>query len=434
MLLAGALAAALLAAPLGAEQTLTLGEARSSALAHSRTLRSALLAVDSALLAEKLQSYEMLPALSASAGARASYPSTVRLDTLGASLGLSVTQTLYSGRQPLLATIDRIATQAAREEARAESFRVLEEVDGAFYGVLEAQAALEAAQSDLEASRTHLRLAEAKLEAGMITRWAFLQVESQAAAGETALIQSQGRLAVAEGKLASLTGLPQPLVLAAVDFAGEQEPMQRFGGLGGESIAALIQAVYRSATANNPTLGRYALASRKAGTEVQLASAGYLPSLSASYSYTFEVGTGQALDAGSGSVGLSASIPLEVWKTRASVRAADIAARQAELAAEDAGQAILLDIQSAVHECISSARSAASAGKALEYAEGYYQSVLELFKLSSTSSSELSDAQSLLSASRSALSTARYTFLANLSSLRTLAGLETESRLLALLE
>ncbi len=432
-LLAGILAAACgAAAPLGAEQALTLEQARSSALAHSRTLRQALLSVDSALLTQKLQSYQLLPSLSASAGAGTSYPSAVTRDTLSASLGLGVSQTLYDRKLPLLAAIDKLETRIAREEARAEYFRVLASVDSAYYSALEARAAVEAAVSDLEAYRAHLSLAQAKLEAGIITRYAYLETESQTAARETALNQSQGKLSVAEGRLASLTGLSLPLELAAVDFSGKEELMQKFGDLAGDGITDLSEAVFRSASAKNPSLGQYALASQKAKKEVGLASAGYLPTLSASYSHSFAVSSRQALDSGSGSLALSASIPLDIWKTRAEVKAAGIAARQADLQAEDSGLSLLLEIQSAVYDCISAARSASSARKALEYAESYYQSALELFKLSSASSSELSDAAALLSANRTALITARYSFLANLSSLRSLAGLESESQLLAL--
>jgi outer membrane protein len=430
-LVAGVFAAALLAAsPLGAQEVLTLEQARSSALAHSRTLRKALLAVDSALLTEKLQSYELLPSLSVGAGASASYPSA----SLSASLGVSVSQTIYQGGQlSLLAAIDRIETRMAREQARAEYFSVLANVDNGFYSLLEAQASVEAAQSDLEAYRVHLNLAEAKLEVGIITRYAYLQAESEAAARQTALIQSQGQLSVAEGRLASLTGLAPPLSLAAVDFSGQEEVMQKVGGLAGQNLTALVEAAFQSASSNNPSLSQYSLASQRAKKQVDLASTGYLPTLGASFSHSFGAGTGQALGPGNGSVSLSASIPLDLWKTRAGVQSAQIVAKQADLETDDSLQSLRLEIQSAVYDCLSSARAASSAKKALEYAENYYQSVLELFKLSSASSSDLSDAQSLLSANRTALITARYSFLASLSSLRSLAGLETESQLLGLM-
>jgi outer membrane protein TolC len=75
-----------------------------------------LLSVVSALLTEKLQSYQLLPSLSVGAGASASYPSTVSRNTLGASLGVSVSQTIYDGgRLSLLAAIDKLQTRMARE-------------------------------------------------------------------------------------------------------------------------------------------------------------------------------------------------------------------------------------------------------------------------------------------------------------------------------
>lgn len=74
---------------LHAQAPLTLEQARASALANSRTLRKALLSVDSAQLTEKIQSYAFLPSISASASGTASYPATS--STTGASVSYSST-------------------------------------------------------------------------------------------------------------------------------------------------------------------------------------------------------------------------------------------------------------------------------------------------------------------------------------------------------
>ena len=435
------LIALIFAMPLHAQEPLTLEQARASALAHSRTLRKALLSVDSAVLTEKTQGYAFLPSISASAGVGVSYPASTFVDALQGTAGLSVTQTLYDGgKSSLLSTIDSIATKIAREEARAEYFDILEKIDSAFYGMLEAQSSVQAATADLEAARTHLRLAEAKLEANMITRYTYLETESSEAAQETALIQAQGKLSVAEAKLASLSGLSTPLTLTSVDFASREQLMQRIADLTGENTRSLIAVVERAATANNPSLSQAALATQKAKKAVDLASVDYLPSLSASYSHTFSAGAGQTFNSaqsssigagqgsnlGYGSLSVSASISLDLWTTKASVDAKNIAARQADLDGQESQRTLMLEIQGALYDCIYSARSANSSKKALEYAESHYQSVLEQYRLSAASSSDLSDAEALVSTNRASLISARYSFLSNLSSLRTLAGFDSE--------
>ncbi len=421
-------------APLCAQEPLTLGQARTSALAHSSTLRKALLSVDSALLTEKIQRYEVLPSISANAGVGVLYPASTFVDGMQGTAGLSVTQVIYSGgKYSLLSAIDALATKIARQEARTAYFTVLENVDSAFYGVGEAQSSVEAARSDLEAAQTHLRLAQARLEANVITRYAYLETESSAAAKETALIQAQGKLAVAEATLASLAGLPMPLTLAGVDFASREELMQRVAGFTAEKTGAFIAAVLKAATANNPSLSQSTLESQKARKSVDLATADYLPSISASFSHTLSLTAAEGLDDGSGSLSVNATIPLDFWATKASVEAKDVAARQADLDGQESLRTLTLEIQGGVYDCISSARSAISSKKALEYAESHYESVLELYRLSSASSSDLSDAEALVSTNRTALITARYSFLSNLSSLRTLAGLESENLLTAVI-
>jgi outer membrane protein len=427
------LTALLSATSLYSQEPLTLEQARANALAHSKTLRKALLSVDSALLTEKTQWYDFLPSISANVGVGLSYPGSSLVDALQGTAGVSVTQTIYDGgKSSLLSAIDAMMTSIAREEARTEYFGVLEKVDSAFYGLLEAQSSVEAATSDVEAARTHLRLAEAKLEENMITRFAYLETESSAAAKETALIQAQGKLSVAEATLASLTVLPTPLAVASVDFASREQLMQRLAGLSGENTQTFIAGALKAATANNPTLSQAALAGRKAKKAVDLAGVDYLPSLSASFSHELSVGSAQGLDAGNGSLSVSVSIPLDFWATKAGVEAKEIAARQAELDGDESQRTLALEIQGAVYDCISSARSSFSSKKALEYAESYYQGVLERYRLSSASSSDLSDAAALVSTNRTALISARYSFLSNLSSLRTLAGLESENLLTSL--
>ena len=222
------------AAVLDAQGALTLEQARACALANSRTLRKALLSVDSALLAEKLRGYAFLPSISANTGATISYPATTSSGTSSApttfanalqgTIGISLSQTIYNGgKSSVLSEIDALATGIARKEARNEYFSVLKNVDAAFFGVGEAQASVEAAQKDLEAARSHLSLAEAKLQANMIALYAYLQAQATEAAKETALIQSEGKLSVADATLASLTGVAAQQTPCRYRFRGQRK-------------------------------------------------------------------------------------------------------------------------------------------------------------------------------------------------------------------
>lgn len=422
-----------LSAPLAqAAEPLSREQARSLAVSRSRTLQKALLAVDSARLEEKAQRYSFFPSLSASAGAGLSYPEYSLTRALSASVGLTASQNIYSGgKSRTLAAIDALATQAAREQARYEYFRVLQETDEAYSAVLEAQSAVEAAAGDLEAARTHQSLAQAKLEVGIVTRSEYLKTEAETAAAETVQSQAQGQLAVAQARLASLTGLSLPLTLASTEETVLAELRQRLAGLSAEQTGALIAGVRGAASANNPSLALSDIARRQAGSSLTLARADYLPSVSATWSNSLRSSASQG--SGGGSLSLSASIPLDFWVTKASVDAQQVAVRQADLELEETHRTLDLEIQGTVYDLTSSARAVSSSRKALDYAESHYQGILEQYRLSAASSSELSDAQALVSTSRKQLITALAQFRSNLAALRTLAGVESDELLLRII-
>jgi outer membrane protein len=426
------LAFALAATGARAEESLTREEARSYAVASSKTLKRMLLSVDSTLLAEKIQDYSRWPSLSANAGASLNYPTSSLTGALGASASITVAQSIYSGgKASVLAAIDALATQIAREEARSEYFNVLQEADSAFLTVIEASSSVDAAKSDLEAAQTHQSLAGARLEAGIITRSEYLKTESETAAAETSLTQAQGKLSVALVKLASLTGLALPLKLESADAAGGTELIRRLAGFSQDQTEALIAGVRDAASANNPSLAQARLSQQQAAKGINLSKADYLPSLSATWSNSLAYSAG--FGKGSGSLSVGASIPLDFWVTKAQVDSKDIAARQAGLTLQETRRILELDVQSTVYDLIASARAVTSAEKALEYAESHYQGVLEQFKLSAASSSDLSDAEVLVSSSRTQLISARAQILSNLSGLRTLAGLESDDLLLQII-
>jgi outer membrane protein TolC len=130
-------------------------------------------------------------------------------------------------------------------------------------------------------------------------------------------------------------------------------------------------------------------------------------------------------------VTLSAGIDLDVWTLGNSIKQARNLLDQAELDTADQKETLDLEVTQAVYSWISSAVTIPSATTALEYARSNYENVLEKFKLSSATSSDVSTAQALVSTDETALISARYAFLSSLSTLRGLAGLEDEAEIIA---
>jgi outer membrane protein len=414
-------------APLSAEEALTLAKARVLALAQSRTLQQALLAADAALLDEKMLSFTWLPSLAASASGSAGVSTTSATVGLDASVGLRVSQTVFDGAAFVLAAIDKLSTSIARTEARAEYFSVLDTADAAFYAAEEAAASVDSARSDLDNALASQALAKAKWDAGMISSVSYMSQEAAVASKQAALVTAQGGLSISLRTLASLTGQSLPISVEPIDTDHYDALMQRVAALSDAQTEALISRIGQAAEKNNPSLAKARLSSQKAEKGVDLARAEYLPDVSASWN------SGLSLTGLTSSLALSASISLDLWSTKAAVDSKAFASRQAALAVEEGSRTTLISIQRAVYDSVSSAKSAAASAKALEYAERCYQDVQEQYRLSAASAGDLSDAALLASTGRASLIRARYAFLANLSSLRSLAGFETDDLLVQLI-
>jgi outer membrane protein TolC len=91
------------------------------------------------------------------------------------------------------------------------------------------------------------------------------------------------------------------------------------------------------------------------------------------------------------------------------------------------------DLWTALLNTFAQAGSVLSTRRSLEYAQRRFDYVMELYRLSQSSVSELSEASSLLISARNSHIRARYGFLQSLSKLRSLCALDDEERLLNLL-
>jgi len=417
----------------GAEEALTLQKARELALERSATLKKATLAVDAASLEAQAQGYAALPTLTASAGSSLDYGSGQSSldDALGASAKVSASETVFDGgKTAALVKKYGLATEAAREELRAARVSLIASADSAFFAELEAEASVDAAASDLAAAKLRLDIAKAKADAGALSKSDYLQSEAEAASYEAALNTAKKSLSSAKAKLASLTGLPAGTKTQQIDFASYDALLNRLSALDDAAVDKLIAAIAAIARENSPSLAGYSLASQEASLAIGIAKKDYLPTVTAGVSHGLSYAKVDGLSS-SGSISLTATMSLDLWNTKNTVASAEVAARQAELDASDSLATLELDASQDVYSWLSSAHAVISSAKALEYAQSNYENVLEKFKLSAASASDLSDAEALVSTDKTALITARYDFLSNLSALRSLAGLEDEAKLLA---
>jgi outer membrane protein len=412
------------------DSAVNLEMVRTLALNKSPALRRLNLAVEAAKLEETSQRYSALPSVSLSGSASLNPVALASSSSggVGASVGLGVSGSLFSGTRAALLAISKLNAESAREAARAEYYSVIGAADAAYYAVLEDQAIVDAYQSALDYSAKNLELARAKLEVGVITEADFLEVESTDESNKSSLSQARRDLSVARRKLAALTGLSLPVKIQAVDFQAYDGLVKRLSAYDDASLSAFIESVKVKAAANNPGLAQTRLARQSASQSVRKAQAAYLPSVSASASSS--VGTSSGVSA---SFSLGLSLSLDLWNAALGVRSAQVAEQEASAALEGGQMDLALEAETGALNLVAQAQSLPSAEKALAYAEKNYENQYELYRLSSVSISGLAEASALVSSARKQLSSAQYGFLYYFSALQCLCALSSEGDVMALI-
>jgi outer membrane protein TolC len=411
---------------------------REAALANSRSLARFKLAGESAALTEQARVFSLLPSPSAGLSAGTSLwgsgSEAALQDRISAGLSFGVSQKIWDGgKNRVLKAINALSAEITRQEALAEYFAVLDAADAAYYGVLEATTALEAAELGLEAAALTLSMAEVRFESGMISYGEYLQALAEKENQETSRNQSKRDLGLCAARLRNLTGLAELPPAGTFDMSVYEGTLQKFAALEDPEMEALYQALRRAGIVQNPGLAQAALRDRQAEQAVSLAARDYLPSLNASLSGGLNYSAAGGLELSGGRFTLSGSIPLDFWLTKNGVDQKKIAREEQALSRRETELAFDLDLQSAILECAAQAGAVLSSRRASQYGQRQYEYTLELYRLSQSSVPALLDSELLRSGRYNQLIKAQYAFLRGLSKLRSLGGYASDQDFWALL-
>jgi len=134
-----------------------------------------------------------------------------------------------------------------------------------------------------------------------------------------------------------------------------------------------------------------------------------------------------------GKLSLNLTIPVDYWVIANNVEKSKIARDSAALDYISAEINLETDLQSALLNVLSYAGSIINTNLSLAYSEKHFEYVMERFRLSQSSISDLNEASTLLINSRNNLIKARYGFLQSLSKLRSLGVFADEKKLIEIL-
>ncbi len=305
----------------------------------------------------------------------------------------------------------RLLRESARKIYIAQTNAVKQSVRTSFYSVLQAKSLVKVQQDELTASQSRRDNAKLRYEAGALSQFDVLRLETEVKRSEQALVEAKGNYEIAKLRLNDALGKSADTHYEPVDVA--------------ESIQTTIgfnEAVTRSNT-ERPEISARDLAYRSF-RQLRIAHEGAsLPVFTVGASWTHDLEPIAGQDANSNSAFIQFSAPLYtsgITKARAAKAKAE--EEKAKIALEQTKSQVALEIQSAVtliattHEAYQVALKGQELAKeALRLAQLRYDEGEGILLDVTTAQSEMTRADS-------AVVTSRYQYLTAIASLQNAVG------------
>jgi len=340
------------------------------------------------------------------------------------------------GKSFIQKAILAIDTETVRNNALSEYYKVLSDVDSAYYAVLEANASYEAAQSSLQAANLALEIAEVRFNNGMINQIEYLRAQADKESRENLRNQRQRTLSQNMITLRDLIAITGTFTLMPVSFDPYEDVLVRLARISNEDADALYENLWDVIAVSNLSLANAALNSRKAELNYSTIVRDYAPTISLSLSseiLSYSSANGFSGPTANGSVSLRGTIPLDFWVLNNRVERGKISRDNTLNEYSNTERTQEQSLLNTLYSILTQAGQVLYSRRSLEISQSTYEYQMERYRLSQSSVKDVGDASISLIESQNSLNSASYSFLKNLSNLRTLCALDDEERLINIL-
>jgi len=310
---------------------------------------------------------------------------------------------VIEARQPVFAgggilanyQANKIAEDAARVEETAKIQQVVQDVKIAYFHILRARRIQETAEQSVEMLNAHLGIARNYYRVGLIPKNDLLQAEVELANGKQALVRAKNAVTLAKSQFNTLLRRDLSDGADVVDILTYQPMKQSY------------EACLETAKQNRPELKMAELAIAQAGKLVKAAQSDYFPAVSVSGNYARfgdnpSVSGSAYKDMESWTVMAVASWNFWEWgKTKYRVDAVRAKERQAADAARELQDRVCLEIKQAYLALEEDANQIGISQKVIEQAEENFRISEARYKERVARSTEVLDAQTLLTKAKS---------------------------------
>jgi outer membrane protein TolC len=269
----------------------------------------------------------------------------------------------------------------------------------------------------------------------MINQGDYLRALADKEGRENSRNQARRSLAMNMARFNTLIGITTTHELEQINFDAYENLILRLTGISDEEANGLYGRFWKNFAQANPSLARAALNRQRAEKNFSLSKRDYSPTISATVFSTglnYSAANGFTHSSGGG-ISIRGSIPVDFWVMANRVEKNKISRDSAELDYIGAEVSLENELYSALINIVAQAESVLSSRRSLDYSEKHFEYVMERYRLSQSSVSDLGEASSLLINSRNNHIKARYGFLQGLSKLRSLGAVDDEEKLIKIL-
>lgn len=420
ILLIALLSAVLLGAQAGGN-ILSLDQARELALQNNSEYQAKLAELNAAKWSKQAAGSKFLPTLSLDGtwlymDPAATYQAGGQTNSLNQdirSFGFSLSQPLFLGGKLWQAyKMAQISEAMAETGLSGQKLTLLTDVNNLYLSLLQAQSLLALSELDEQSAVKNMEIAQLKFDNGLLSTADYLKFKSRLASKEVALLQTQTALQLGQLNLRNYLGLdylPRAQELPDIENDSELLTLDAYDTRTTTALTALALERSRSGNTSLQLLENSVELSRRA---YQISKGSFLPTLMLIGSRQYEEnGIDRYAFSASNQIMLTASIPLlPQLGNYAEMRKADFNHKKAILQARTANDGILLGTEAAVLNLVSAAKQVRAAKLALSYTQQSYEQLQERFPMNMISSTELLDAELMLSSARFAYSNAVYAY------------------------
>ena len=237
-------------------------------------------------------------------------------------------------------------------------------------------------------------------------------MQSQTASKEVNLIQMKNNYEIIRFDFANFLQISNDFELEEIVFEEYEIYIKKIQNLDSDETNILMNNIIEIAIINNPSLKITSTSTQINQKALRIAQGNFLPSINLSYSQNWKKTNLDDTYNNQGTIMLNASIPIfPIFDNYAGVKQAKYDLIESEYNYRTSEDAIILMIKQALYNLIASAKSVYSSKIALDYAEETYKQMEIRFKNNLINSSDLLDAEVLLTFTKNQYIISFYNFL-----------------------